>query len=50
MKKRDECSRIIAGLMELAERYGVKVKESSLEGVSALWGESGSGGEIRGRR
>jgi hypothetical protein len=28
MKKGDECSRKMAGLLELAEPYGVKVKES----------------------
>jgi hypothetical protein len=33
MKKSDECSRKIAGLIELAERYGVKVKESSVGSI-----------------
>jgi hypothetical protein len=33
MKKSDECSRKIAELMKLAERYGVKVKASSLGGL-----------------
>jgi hypothetical protein len=38
MKKSDECSRKIAGLMELAERYGVKVKESSVGSIGFVGG------------
>jgi hypothetical protein len=38
MKRNDECSRKIAGLMELAERYGVKVKESSLGSTGFVGG------------
>jgi hypothetical protein len=38
VKKSDECSRIIAGLMELAERYGVKVKESSVGSIGFVGG------------
>ena len=38
MKKSDECSRKIAGLMELAERYGVKMKESSVGSIGFVGG------------
>jgi hypothetical protein len=38
MKKSDECSRKIAGLMKLAERYGVKVKESSVGSMGFVGG------------
>jgi hypothetical protein len=38
MKMSDECSRKIAGLMELAERYGVKVKESSVGSIGFVGG------------
>jgi hypothetical protein len=38
MKKSDECSRKIAGLMELAERYGVKVKGSSVGRIGCVGG------------
>jgi hypothetical protein len=38
MKKSDECSRKMARLMELAERYGLKVKESSVEGLGFVDG------------
>jgi hypothetical protein len=38
MKKNDECSRKIAELMELAERYGVNVKESSLGSIGFVGG------------
>jgi hypothetical protein len=38
MKKSDECSRTIARLMELAERYGIKVKESSLGSIGFVGG------------
>ena len=38
MKKSDECSMKIAGLMKLAERYGIKVKESSLGSIGFVGG------------
>jgi hypothetical protein len=38
MKKSDECSRKIAELMKLAERYGVKAKESSLGSIGFVGG------------
>jgi len=38
MKKSDECSRKIAGLMKLAEQYGVKVKESSVGSIGFVGG------------
>jgi hypothetical protein len=38
MKKSDECSRKIAELMKLAERYGVKVKESSVGSIGFVGG------------
>jgi hypothetical protein len=38
VKKSDECSRKMAGLMKLAERYGVKVKESSVGSVGVVGG------------
>lgn len=38
MKKGDDCSRKIAGLMELAERYGIRVKESSVGGIGFVSG------------
>jgi hypothetical protein len=38
MKKSDEFSRIIAGLMKLAERYGVKVKESPVVSIGFVGG------------
>jgi hypothetical protein len=38
MKKSDECSRKIADLMDLAERYGVKVKESSVGSIGFVGG------------
>ena len=38
MKKKDECSRKIAGLMKLAERYGVKVKESPAVSIGFVGG------------
>jgi hypothetical protein len=38
MKKSDECSRKIAGLMKLAARYGVKVKESSVGSIGFVGG------------
>ena len=38
MKKSDGCSRKIAGLMELAERYGIKVKESSVGSIGFVGG------------
>jgi hypothetical protein len=38
MKKSDEFSRIIAGLMKLAERYGVKVKESPVVSIGFVSG------------
>jgi hypothetical protein len=38
MKKSDECSRKIAELMKLAERSGVKVKESSPGSVGFVGG------------
>ena len=38
MKKSDECSRKIAGLMELAGRYGIKVKESSVGSIGFVGG------------
>ena len=38
MKKSDECSRKIAGITELAARYGVKVKESSLGSIGFVGG------------
>ena len=38
VKKSAECSRKIAGLMNLAERYGIKVKESSLGSIGFVGG------------
>ena len=38
MNKRDEYSKKMAGLMELAERYGVKVKESSVGSIGFVGG------------
>lgn len=38
MKKSDEFSRIIAALMKVAERYGVKVKESSVGSIGFVGG------------
>jgi len=38
MNKRDEYSKKMAGLMELAERYGVKVKESSAGSIGFVGG------------
>jgi hypothetical protein len=38
MKKSDECSRKIAELMKLAERYGVKVKESPVVNIGFVGG------------
>jgi hypothetical protein len=38
VKKSDECSRRMAGLMKLAERYGVKVKESSVGSIGFVGG------------
>lgn len=38
MKKSDQYSRKIAGLIELAERYGVKVKESSVGSIGFVGG------------
>jgi hypothetical protein len=38
MKNSEDCSRKIAGLMELAERYGVKVKESSVGSIGFAGG------------
>ncbi len=37
-KKSDECSRKIAGLMKLAERSGVKVKESAVGSIGFVGG------------
>jgi hypothetical protein len=42
MNKSDEYSKKIAGLMELAERYGVKVKESSVGSIGFVGGVSRS--------
>ena len=38
VKRSDECSRRMAGLMKLAERYGVKVKESSVGSIGFVGG------------
>jgi len=38
MNKGDEYSKKIAGLIELAERYGVKVKESSVGSLGFVGG------------
>jgi hypothetical protein len=38
MKKSDEFSRKIAELMKLAERYGVKIKESSVGSIGFVGG------------
>jgi hypothetical protein len=38
MKKSDEGSRKIAELMKVAERYGVKVKESSVGSIGFVGG------------
>jgi hypothetical protein len=38
IKKSDEFSTIITGLMKLSERYGVKVKESSVGSIGFMGG------------
>jgi hypothetical protein len=38
MKKSDECSRKIAELMKVAERYRVRVKESSVGSIGFVGG------------
>jgi hypothetical protein len=38
MKKSDECSRKIAGLIELAQRYGIKFRESSVGSIGFVGG------------
>ena len=50
MKKSDECSRKIAELTKLAERGGVKVKESFRREYRFCGRSQAAGDEIRGRQ